>query len=109
MEHRRARLQADAAGIAAGASVLTSAAIALSIARAWRLASLRAIVDALRALPLRAPKSVVIDGSRLEALDTAAGFMLLRHLADIGCTASMVTPRGFEPRHARLLGLVTTA
>jgi phospholipid/cholesterol/gamma-HCH transport system permease protein len=88
------------------AATLEGGVQVLSLTGTWRLANLQAIVAALRALTLRAPQSIVIDGSRLEALDTAAGFMLLSHLADLGCTAPMVTPRGFEARHARLLELV---
>ena len=48
----------------------------------------------------------MLDGSRLETLDTAAGFILLKHLADAGCTRAMVSARGFDPRYERLLGLV---
>jgi phospholipid/cholesterol/gamma-HCH transport system permease protein len=73
---------------------------------AWRLTSLAAIFGALRALRLRPRDRFVVDGSGLDALDTAAGFMLLRQLADLGCTESMVTARGFDPRHQRLLELV---
>lgn len=78
----------------------------LYLVGAWRLPDVPAIVGALRELQLCAPKPFVLDGSRLQALDTAAGFMLLRHLAQLGCTAAMVKPRGFEPRHGRLLRLV---
>ena len=73
---------------------------------AWRLPNVAAISDALRALGLRGQTRFVVDGSRLEALDTAAGFVLLRHLADIGCTPATVSGRGFDPRHQRLLMLV---
>lgn len=72
----------------------------------WRLPNVADIAQALRALGLPGRATFVVDGSRLEALDTAAGFILLRHLADLGCTAPMVTPRGFDPRHGRLLALV---
>ncbi|HJV71624.1 ABC transporter permease [Ideonella sp.] len=78
----------------------------LYLVGAWRLPNVPAIVNALRVLQLRTAKAFVVDGSRLEELDTAAGFMLLRHLAQIGCTESMVKPRGFDPRHGRLLRLV---
>jgi phospholipid/cholesterol/gamma-HCH transport system permease protein len=78
----------------------------LYLAGAWRLPNVPAIVDALQALQLQAPGRFILDGSRLEALDTAAGFVLVRHLANLGCTAAMVVPRGFEPRHAHLLALV---
>ncbi|MGE5116877.1 MAG: MlaE family ABC transporter permease [Betaproteobacteria bacterium] len=72
----------------------------------WRLPNVADIAQALRALGLPGRATFVVDGSRLEGLDTAAGFILLRHLADLGCTAPMVTPRGFDPRHGRLLALV---
>jgi phospholipid/cholesterol/gamma-HCH transport system permease protein len=72
---------------------------------AWRLSNLSAIARALRSLKLRASR-FVLDGSRLEALDTAAGFTLYSHLARLGCTEVMVEERDFDPRHERLLKLV---
>ncbi len=78
----------------------------LYLAGVWRLPNVPAISDALRALGLQGRNRFVLDGSRLEALDTAAGFVLLRHLADIGCTQATVSARGFDPRHRRLLALV---
>src|SRR5690349_18829195 len=48
----------------------------------------------------------VVDGSRLSELDTAAGFTLFRSLANCGCTEAMVSTRGFDARHRRLLALV---
>ncbi|TAK80763.1 MAG: MlaE family lipid ABC transporter permease subunit [Betaproteobacteria bacterium] len=78
----------------------------LYLAGVWRLPNVPAISDALRALGLQGQNRFVLDGSRLEALDTAAGFVLLRHLADIGCTPATVTARGLDERHRRLLELV---
>jgi len=72
----------------------------------WRLSNLAAISNALRSLKLRASPGFMLDGSRLEALDTAAGFTLFNHLAALGCNESMVSARGFDQRHARLLVLV---
>jgi phospholipid/cholesterol/gamma-HCH transport system permease protein len=72
----------------------------------WLLPQVGAIVQCLRTLRLQAPRPFILDGSRLEALDTSAGFVLVRHLADLGCTPAMVTARGFDPRHQRLLILV---
>lgn len=72
----------------------------------WRLAHVPAIAESLRALGLHARNCFVLDGSRLETLDTAAAFILLKHLADAGCTQAMVSARGFDPRYERLLGLV---
>jgi len=78
----------------------------LYLAGVWRLSNLAAISDALRALGLAARRQFVLDGSRLVELDTAAGFILYRHLAGMGCTEAMVSARRFEPRHERLLALV---
>ena len=73
---------------------------------AWRLANLGAISQALKSLPLGEHRRFVLDGSRLEELDTSAGFILYRHLVGVGCTESTVSARGFDPRHRKLLRLV---
>jgi phospholipid/cholesterol/gamma-HCH transport system permease protein len=78
----------------------------LYLSGVWRLANLGSIAQALRSLGLAPRRHYVIDGSRLEALDTAAGFVLFRHLADAGCIEPMVSARSFDPRHERLLALV---
>jgi phospholipid/cholesterol/gamma-HCH transport system permease protein len=78
----------------------------LWLAGVWLLPNVGAIVRRLGLLRLEAPRPFILDGSRLAALDTAAGFVLVRHLADLGCTPAMVTARGFDPRHLRLLVLV---
>jgi phospholipid/cholesterol/gamma-HCH transport system permease protein len=78
----------------------------LYLGGAWRLSNLVAITGALRELRLERRTRCVLDGSRLRELDTAASFILLRHLEDIGFTESTVSTRAFEPRHERLLALV---
>jgi phospholipid/cholesterol/gamma-HCH transport system permease protein len=78
----------------------------LYLSGAWRLAHLPAIAHALGALAPRLERPVLLDGSRLTELDTAAGFTLFRQLASRGCEGSMLRARGFDPRHERLLGLV---
>ncbi|MCM2329423.1 MAG: ABC transporter permease [Lysobacter sp.] len=78
----------------------------LYLAGVWRLANVAAIAQCLRGQGLHAHKRFVLDGSRLETLDTAAAFILLKHLADAGCTRAMVSARAFDPRYERLLGLV---
>jgi phospholipid/cholesterol/gamma-HCH transport system permease protein len=78
----------------------------LLLSGAWRLPQAAAIAEALRGLSLRAPARTIVDGSRLEALDTAAGFVLLRHLSALGCSVGSLETRGFDPRHQRLLALV---
>jgi phospholipid/cholesterol/gamma-HCH transport system permease protein len=81
-------------------------ATVLYLTGAWRLAHLEAIARALAGLRLRLEKRYIVDGSRLRELDTAAGFTLFRSLANVGCTETMVSTRGFDARHRRLLGLV---
>ena len=78
----------------------------LYLTGAWRLANVAAISQALHRMRLQAQRRFVLDGSRLQELDTAAGFTLLAHLATVGCTEAMVSARGFEERHRRLLALV---
>lgn len=73
---------------------------------AWRLPDAAAIADALRALAPPAFGRVVLDGSQLETIDTAAGYVLLRRLAEPPWAAAQVDTRGFDPRHGRLLELV---
>ena len=63
----------------------------LYLAGVWRLPNVAAISMRCARCGWRRQHRFVVDGSRLEALDTAAGFILLRHLANIGCTESMVT------------------
>jgi phospholipid/cholesterol/gamma-HCH transport system permease protein len=70
---------------------------------AWRLAQATAIVAAVEALPLASGRRCILDGSALEELDTAAGFVLYRRL---GAAGSTVETRAMDPRHARLLALV---
>jgi phospholipid/cholesterol/gamma-HCH transport system permease protein len=72
----------------------------------WRLPNVPAIAQRLQALRLEVPHPFILDGSHLQALDTAASFMLVRHLSNLGCTPPMVTARGLDPRYRRLLMLV---
>ncbi len=78
----------------------------LYLSGAWRLPHAEAIARRLRQLDLRGRSRFVLDGSRLESLDTSAGFILLKHLGEIGCTRETVSGRGFDPRYERLLLLV---
>lgn len=72
----------------------------------WRLANLPAISADLQSLALQLRQRFVLDGSGLQELDTAAGFILYRYLSSIGCNASMVDVRGFSGPHRQLLALV---
>ncbi len=78
----------------------------LYLSGAWRLPHAEAIARRLRQLDLRGRSRFVLDGSRLESLDTSAGFLLLKHLGEIGCSRETVSGRGFDPRYERLLLLV---
>lgn len=73
---------------------------------AWRLPNVVAIAGALRALDLKGRTGLVLDGSELEQLDTAASFVMFRHLGTIGCTEASVAARSFDARYERLLGFV---
>ena len=72
----------------------------------WRLPHVAEIQTEIDGLTLSGEKHCVIDGSRLEDLDTAAGFLLLRHLAALGCGVATVEVRNMREGHERLLGLV---
>jgi phospholipid/cholesterol/gamma-HCH transport system permease protein len=78
----------------------------LILGGAWRLPHAAEIAHALRDVRTSSSARFVVDGSRLEALDTAAAFVLLRELAGRGCTASMLSLRNLDARHRRLLLLV---
>src|SRR6187399_236632 len=65
---------------------LESGANVLYLQGRWRLAHVPGIAAEVEALRL-AGDHCVLDGSRLEELDTAAGFVLLHRLAELGCIA----------------------
>ena len=81
---------------------LESGANVLYLQGRWRLAHVPAIAAEVESLRL-AGKHCVLDGSRLEELDTAAGFVLLHRLAELGCIAGTVEVRHMAEAHARLL------
>ena len=84
---------------------LESGANVLYLQGRWRLAHVPGIATEVAALRL-AGDHCVLDGSRLEELDTAAGFVLLHRLAELGCIARTVEVRHMAEAHARLLTLV---
>ena len=87
------------------APALENGANILYLQGRWRLAHVPGIAEEVEALRL-AGEHCVLDGSRLEELDTAAGFVLLRRLALLGCIAGTVEVRHMAEGHARLLTLV---
>jgi phospholipid/cholesterol/gamma-HCH transport system permease protein len=72
----------------------------------WRLDRAAAIAQAVGALALHPQRACVLDGSRLQELDTTAGFLLFHHLDEAGFAAETIATRHMAERHARLLRLV---
>lgn len=73
----------------------------LGLRGTWTLADLTAIDRALRAQNL--PKDVVLDGSALDAIDTAAAWLLAEALRRAGMTPARVALDGFAPGPQRVL------
>jgi len=88
------------------ASASEDGATVLYLQGAWRLSNLGAVTAELRAVRPTPDTPCVIDGSRLEELDTATSFMLLTRLAAAGFTRATVNIRAVQERHVRLLRLV---
>ena len=78
----------------------------LHLAGSWRLQVLPAIERSLDAIAIPKADRCVLDGSQLESIDTAAGFLLLRRLTALGFPPSATDERHFEPKYQRLLALV---
>jgi phospholipid/cholesterol/gamma-HCH transport system permease protein len=76
------------------------------LAGEWRLRNLPAVVAALDGLALQRAEHVVLDGSRLESIDTAGGFLLLDRLANLGCPSAAIGKRDFGEKQGRLLDIV---
>ena len=76
------------------------------LAGAWRLHSLPAVLAALQGFNLQRAERLVLDGARLESIDTAGGFLLLDRLAALGCKPAAVGKRHFGEMQARILDLV---
>ena len=81
-------------------------ATVLYLQGAWRLPYLRAVAGEIGALQLSPPQPCILDGSRLETLDTATVFVLLSRLAAAGYTKATVSMRAVQERHVQLLALV---
>ena len=81
-------------------------ATVLYLQGAWHLANLPEMAEEIRTLALPPGRPCVLDGSRLEALDTATSFVLLGRLAAAGFTQATVTMRRVQQRHEGLLALV---
>lgn len=78
----------------------------LFLAGPWRLANLVPISNAIGTLSIDPARELILDGSRLEELDTAACFEIYRFLVGLGYDDKRVSVRQFKDGHFRLLGLV---
>ena len=76
------------------------------LAGSWRLLSLPSVLAALRGFELQRAEHVVLDGSKLESIDTAGGFLLLDRLVALGCRPADIGKRQFGEKQDRLLDLV---
>lgn len=72
----------------------------------WRLANLVPISNAIHALRIDVARELMLDGSRLEELDSAACFAIYGYLVGLGYDDKTVSVRLFQEKHLRLLGLV---
>lgn len=73
----------------------------LSLRGAWRLADLAAIDRALRAT--RLPAQVILDGKRLESIDTASAWLLAEALRARGANPAEVELSDFSDTHRAVL------
>jgi len=87
-------------------AVPESGATVLYLQGAWRLPNLPSLAAEVRALRLCPGLPCILDGSRLQALDTATSFALLSRLVALGFSRSTVSMRRVEQRHSSLLALV---
>jgi phospholipid/cholesterol/gamma-HCH transport system permease protein len=79
---------------------------ALCLEGSWRVTSLPAIDAALDAL--KPSKRIdVLDGTGLEALDTAGALALLRFVHSTGADPAKTSRENFSAKHQRILELVT--
>ena len=95
----------SANGIAVESRIEEGVAI-LYLKGAWRLRDVPGVLEALRRRPIPRADRVVLDGSGLDSIDTAGGFVLLRHLAGQGIAATAIGERNFDAKQERLLRLV---
>ncbi len=85
---------------------------ALHLSGSWRLPQLRmlgtALADLRQALDeaVAAADALLIDGSDLLDIDTAAALLLLEWLQQAGVTVDELTLQGFDERHGRIIEVV---
>ncbi len=77
----------------------------LSPGGVWTVAHLAEIKTLLSGQSLPPGGALTLDGSRLEALDTSAAWLLVSYVRAGGITPAAVTPEHFNPNHAKILEL----
>ena len=78
-----------------------SGGVRLSLHGVWQLADLTAIERALRATKL--PRDVVLDGTHLESIDTAAAWLLAERLRNTGHVPGQIPLQAFDAPQRRVL------
>jgi phospholipid/cholesterol/gamma-HCH transport system permease protein len=91
---------------AAPAAVARQTPQELALSGSWTAFGLGAIGPQLEALPAPAASGLVVDGERIEALDTAGAWVLQRLLRRLRGEGTAVALRGLRPEFARLLEIV---
>jgi phospholipid/cholesterol/gamma-HCH transport system permease protein len=79
---------------------------ALALSGAWTARGIGAIEPQLDALSASSPSQWVVDGSRIEALDTAGAWVLQKLLGRLHEEGTAVQVRDLRPEFARLLEVV---
>lgn len=79
---------------------------AWALCGSWRLGSLDEIWAEISSAARDSVSRVTLDGSRLEALDTAGALVALRFAEAIGTSLDDVRLEGFDARHERIFQLV---
>ncbi|WP_300337463.1 MlaE family lipid ABC transporter permease subunit [Accumulibacter sp.] len=88
------------------AAITQSTPEALALSGAWTARGLGAIGRQLDTLAVPARSAIVIDGSRIAALDTAGAWVLQKLLQRLRGEAGVVQVRELRPEFARLLEVV---
>jgi phospholipid/cholesterol/gamma-HCH transport system permease protein len=78
----------------------------LALAGSWTARDIGAIRPQLDALPAASGSEMVVDGARVEALDTAGAWVLQKLLSRLRGEGVVVTLRGLRPEFAGLLEVV---
>jgi phospholipid/cholesterol/gamma-HCH transport system permease protein len=79
---------------------------ALVLRGPWRLADARALAEALGALGARLGTVRAVDGTALDAIDTAGALLVMSRLRAAGADTATLPLAGFDASHARIVEVV---